>query len=61
MVSCERRLHDTLPFMGLGECIVYLATNCRVAGVTEPEPPLGHLCIRERRISEFKVVIRFIS
>jgi hypothetical protein len=35
VVSYERRLHDTLPFMGLVECIVYLATNCGVAGVTE--------------------------
>jgi hypothetical protein len=34
VVSCERRLHDTSPFMGLAECIVYLATNCGVAGVT---------------------------
>jgi hypothetical protein len=35
VVSCERRLHDTSPFMGLVRCIVYLATNCGVAGVTE--------------------------
>jgi hypothetical protein len=35
VVSCERRLHDTSPFLGLVECIVYLATSCGVAGVTE--------------------------
>jgi hypothetical protein len=35
VVSCEHRLHDTSSFMGLVECIVYLATNCGVAGATE--------------------------
>jgi hypothetical protein len=35
VVSCEHRLYDTSPFMGLVRCIVYLATNCGVAGVTE--------------------------
>jgi hypothetical protein len=35
VVSCECRLHDTSPFMGLVRCVVYLATNCGVAGVTE--------------------------
>jgi hypothetical protein len=35
VVSCERRLHDTLPFMDLVECIVYLATNYGVAGPIE--------------------------
>jgi hypothetical protein len=35
VVSCERRLYDTSPFMGLVECIVYLATNYGVAGATE--------------------------
>jgi hypothetical protein len=35
VVSCERRLHDTSPFMGLVRGIVYLATNCGVARVTE--------------------------
>jgi hypothetical protein len=35
VVSYEHRLHDTSPFMGLVRCIVYLATNCGVARVTE--------------------------
>jgi hypothetical protein len=35
VVSYERRLHGTSPFMGLVRCIVYLATNYGVAGVTE--------------------------
>jgi hypothetical protein len=35
VVSCECRLHDTSPFMGLVGCIMYLATNCGVAGVTK--------------------------
>jgi hypothetical protein len=35
VVSCESQLYDTSPFMGLVRCIVYLATNYGVAGVTE--------------------------
>ena len=35
VVSCECRLHDTSPFKGLGECIVYKFYLWWVVGVTE--------------------------
>src|SRR4051812_32612928 len=41
--------------MGVGECIVYLATNCGAAGVTETEPPLGNYCTRECRSLELRL------
>jgi hypothetical protein len=41
VVSYECQLHDTSPFMGLVEYIVYLATNCGVAGVTQTQTPVG--------------------
>jgi hypothetical protein len=60
VVSCERRLHDTSPSMGLVRCIVYLDTNCGLLEWQKPKPPLENHCTRERRILEFKAVVIFI-
>ena len=43
VVSCERRLYDTSPNKGLGECIVYKYRLWWVAGVTETRTPIRML------------------